>query len=58
MKKDGIRITVNFRTEEELERILELVRKKMIRYKIPAGQKGEYKRAYIFINAGVEKEEC
>ena len=47
--KNKIKITVSYETEKELEEIKEIVKHKMITCKVPKNQRGQYKKAYLFL---------
>ena len=50
-----VRLKITYETDQELNDILQILKKKTVKTKIPENQKGRFRKAYIFI-AETEKD--
>ena len=50
-----VRLKITYETDQELNDILKIIKKKTVKTKIPENQKGRFRKAYIFI-AETEKD--
>ena len=44
-----VRLKITYETDQELNDILQILKKKTVKTKIPENQKGRFRKAYIFI---------
>lgn len=51
----GVKMTLSFETDQELQEALELLRPRLSKVKVPSKQSGKFKKAYIFLKETIAK---